>query len=389
MSDALAPALPQPLWPQPIPIIGGTGLPGSGKTRFGLSICPGPKTLCYDLEQSSASYTYIGFDRVDVQKEMQKWCDAQTPRRQGYTAKELWVWWLAHIRSVPANKYDVIMIDPVTDLERGLVDWVDANPSYFGHTSGQYASMSGIKWGDVKDYEKMILADICAKCQTLYFTAHLGAVWGSDKKPTGAMKAKGKESLFQLASLYLWFTREPNAQGIKSGPPAAIVTKGRLEVGEVIDGEVVSYEVLPPRIPTATPKAIRDYFKNPAGKKGLVEAEKVKPETLSADDRLKLEVAKAEAERDAAQARAATVAAAQVMVANLPPEETTDEQKELEAAFAKEIANAVTPEDMGAIPPKIAAARDAGHVLPGQVAHLRNLYGARLTQLKAAAQPAA
>ncbi len=369
MSDTAAP----PLWPQPIPIIGGTGLVGSGKTRFGLSICPGPQTLVYDLEQSSASYTYIGFERVDVQREMQKWCAAQNPPRKGYKAIDLWVWFKNHLDHLPANRYRVIMIDPVTDLESGLVDWVDANPGYFGHTAGQYASMSGIKWGDVKAYEKMALADICAKCETFYFTAHLGAVWGADKKPTGQMKAKGKESLLQLASLYLWFGREPNAQGVKPGAPAAMVMKGRLEVGEVIDGEVISYEVLPPRIPVATPKTIREYFKNPAGKVGLKESEKVKVETLSADDRLKLELAKAEAERDAAQARAATAAAQQTHVINLPVESGPPPEA-LEENYRVAISQAESLDDLKAVLDQITVSVQKQHIGTDELNRLKPLY---------------
>lgn len=284
-----------PLWPQPIPIIGGTGKPGAGKTRFGVSICPGPQTLVYDLEQSSLSYSYIGFERIDVQKEMHKLYP------KGYQPKQLWEWWLNHARALPSDKYRVIMVDPATDLERGLTDWVNENPKFFGHTSGQYSSMSGIMWGDVKDYWKMILADMTARCETFYFTAHVGQDFAGGSKPTGKLKVKGKETLLQLASLYLWFERDADGKtGEKPKVPSAIVMKGRLEIGEVIDGDVVSYEVLPPRLPVATPKAVRDYFKNPIGKVGLKDAERAKEEVLSADERLALEVRKAEAERDAA-----------------------------------------------------------------------------------------
>ncbi len=284
-----------PLWPKPIPIIGGTGAKGSGKSRFGLSICPGPKTLVYDLEQSTVSYDYIGFERVDIQKQM------HSTHPKGYKPTDLWVWWLNHVRSLPVDKYRVIMVDPVTDLERGLADWVVANPSFFGHTPGQYAKMSGIMWGDAKDYLKMVLADITARCETFYFTAHIGAEFVGNTA-TGKMKPKGKETLFELASLYLWFERNPDKNGAL-GVPSAHVRKSRLEVGSVVDGEVVSYAVLPPRIPVATPKAIREYFKFPAGSKSLVEGEKAVEEKMSDDARLELETRKAEALRDIALGR--------------------------------------------------------------------------------------
>lgn len=285
------------LWPQPIPIIGGTGEYQSGKTRFGVSICPGPATLVYDFEQSSASYEYIGFERIDVQKEMH----ALFPK--GYKPVDLWLWFLKHVRDIPAGKYRVIMIDPATDIERGLTDWVAANPAFFGHTFGQYAKMSGIMWGDVKDYLKMILADICARCETFYFTAHVGQEFKGGEA-TDKKKAKGKTTLQELASLYLWFDRTPNAKGERPNAPRAKVIKGRLEVGSVVDGEVVAWSVLPPVLPEATPKAIRGYFANPAGKKRELDAaERFVEEKLSDDDRLKLQAEIAAANRDAAQAQ--------------------------------------------------------------------------------------
>ncbi len=368
-----------PLWSQPIPIIGGTGAVEAGKTRFGLSICPGPQTLVYDLEQSSLSYSYIGFERVDVQKEMHKLYP------NGYKPIQLWEWWLKHVRSVPAGKYRVIMVDPVTDLERGLTDWVDANPSQFGHSSGQYASMSGIKWGDVKDYEKMILADICARCECFYFTAHIGAAWGSDKKPTGQMKVKGKETLMQLASLYLWFDRSPNPKtGEKPREPSALVMKGRLEVGEVIDGNVVSYNVLPPRIPVATPQAIRAYFKNPAGKKGLSESERVREEQMTPDERLRLEVAKAEAERDTAQARAVAAQSQQttVVITHAPPEENHNDPAAWELNFTAAIGQANTAEQLNELPPQIKVARERNFIGDDNLTRLKAIYGERKSHLE-------
>ena len=297
MSDTTTTA-PAPLWPKPIPIIGGTGDKGHGKTRFGLSICPGPQTLVYDLEQSSASYDYIGFERIDVQKEMH----AKHPK--GYKPVQLFTWWLDHIRSIPAGKYRVIMVDPVTDLEAGLADWVEANPQAFGHTAGQYASMSGIKWGDVKNHEKLVLADICARCECFYFTAHIGTEFKGGKA-TDQKKAKGKETLFELASLYLWFERKPDSKGAVPNIPAAKVIKSRLEIGNVVDGEVYSFSVLPPRLEQATPGAIRKYFTSPAGGRPLQAGELAPEERLSEDEKLRLRAQIAADEAIAAQARGA------------------------------------------------------------------------------------
>ncbi len=366
-----------PLWPQSIPIIGGTGDKGHGKTKWGLNICPGNlTTLVYDFEQSSASYEKeyarigVPFKRIDVQAEMH----AAHPR--GYKKVDMFVWWLKHIREVQAGQYRVIMVDPVTDLESGLTDWVNANPAFFGHTANQYSSMSGIMWGDVKDYEKMILADICAKCETFYFTAHLGAEF-ANKSATGKKKPKGKETLFELASLYLWFNRDADAKtGIRPNAPSATVLKGRLETAELVDGEVVSYSVLPPRIPVATPKSIRDYFKKPAGKIGLTDAEKIKEEVMSDDERLRLQTAKAEAERDTAQAHAEEAKAHQVIRPTLVLSAKA-------AEFEKLIRDATSPQFLkDTVGPQIVAAKEANEITTTEADYLRPIFndiGKKLT----------
>ncbi len=377
------PAAPQ-LWPQSIPIIGGTGEKWAGKSKFGLNICPGNlTTLVYDFEQSCASYEDeyrrigVPFKRVDVQEEMHK------THPNGYKKIDMFAWWLKHIRDVKAGEFRVIMVDPVTDLESGLTDWVNANPQFFGHTQKQYEMMSGIMWGDVKDYEKMILADICAKCETFYFTAHLGAEFNG-KAATGKKKAKGKETLFELASLYLWFSRDPDPKGVRPNAPSATVLKGRLETAELVDGEVVSYSVLPPRLPVATPKAIREYFKKPAGKTGLTDAEKVKEETLTDDDRLKLQLAKAEADRDAAQANAAAAQATQIIRPTLV---LSVKAAELEKA----IRAATATEPLLAIGGDVKKAHEAGELSTVEADYLRPIFndcGRKLKQAEAQQQKA-
>lgn len=384
MSNSVSAAVP-PLWPQKIPIIGGTGEKWSGKTMFGLSICPGNMTtLVYDFEQSSTSYEdefrRIGmpFKRVDVQKEMHD----KFPN--GYKPVDLFTWWLADVRTIKPGTYRVIMVDPATDLERGLVDWVAANPKAFGHTEAQYAKMSGVMWGDAKDFEKMLLADITARCECFYFTAHTGAEFKGNTA-TGNRKAKGKETLYELASLFLWFDRSPDASGARPNAPCAAVQKSRLIVTDFKDGELVSYPVLPPRLPVATPKAIRNYFANPAGKIGIRDEEKAPEKQLSADERLRLELAKAEAERDAAQARAAVVAAQQpapVVIKVAPDEENRNSPESWEFNFNAAISQATTPAELNDLPPQIKLARERGYIGDDNVARLRNVYAERVKLLE-------
>lgn len=276
------------LWPKPIPIIGGTGEYESGKTLFGLTIDPGPRTIVYDLEKSSCSYVELGFERIDVLDKMQE----KFPK--GYKPVDLFLWWLAEIRSIPAGKYTVIDVDPITDLERGLTDWVAANPNVFGHTAGQYAKMSGIMWGDVKDYWKSILGDIATRCQTFYYTAHLGREFEGNEA-TKKMKVKGKSTLSELASLFLWFERKPGPNGTKPDAPSAYVRKSRLLYSKMTGGKFEMHKVLPDRLPVATPDEIRGYFSKPAGGRAPVDGEEAKDEALTADEKLIIEMRTAEA----------------------------------------------------------------------------------------------
>lgn len=380
-----------PLWPQPIPIIGGTGAVGSGKTRFGISICPGPQTLVYDLEQSSLPYSHFGFERIDVQREMYK------THPKGYRAIDLWTWWLAHVRALPVNKYRVIMVDPVTDLESGLIDWVEINPKHFGHSDAQYASMSALKWGDVKAYEKMVLADVSARCETFYFTTHITSEWEGKAPVKGKFKPKGKETLDQLASLYLWFEREADPKsGERPKVPSAKVRKGRFEVPKLNPdgslatneyGDPITYEVLPPKLPVATPGRVRWYFDHPIGKSGLTESERVRevPVVLSSDERLKLEVTKAEAERDTAQARAVAAQSQQptVVIAHAPTEENQNSEESWEHNFKAGIDLAETVDQLVDLPNQIGAAQQSGFIGAETVERLRAHYKTRKAALTA------
>lgn len=287
----------KPLWPKAIEVIGGTGEYESGKTTFGLTICPGPDTLYYDFENSGASYEAdLGFVRIDVPGEMLK----KFPQG-GYKPVDVFEWWINHIRSQPPGQYRLIMADPASDIEQGITDWVITHPRHFNRTPAQYIKMQGLMWGDMKAYWKTILADIAARCETFYFTTHMANVWKGDK-PSKERKAKGKETLFEMASLYLKFERKKD----KDAVPSAVVLKSRLSKitinQESEEGEVTSIPLLPPRLPKATPAAVRRYMLNPPDYANLKPEELIGEQALTADEKLLLQAEIASANRDAALA---------------------------------------------------------------------------------------
>lgn len=263
-----------PLWPKPIPVIGLTGDYASGKTLFGLTICPGRETLVYDNEKSSASYSDLGHDRIDVPQSM-------LALKQGtsYTPEETFLWWRGHVRAIPPGRYRVIVLDPASEIEQGLFDFVSRNPQAFGKTPGQYAKSSALIWGDVKDYWKRILTDLASRCETFVFTVHLKAVW-ADNKPTNKKAPKGKSTLEELASLYLWMERKVNDRGEVPPVPAATVRKSRLVHTRLLPSGLVDLQpALPPRLPVATPTAIRQYMLTPP------DYSKLRPEELAPEEK--------------------------------------------------------------------------------------------------------
>jgi hypothetical protein len=282
-----------------IPVLGVTGEYASGKTLLISSIDP-EHTCIIDLEESSATYGGIPFaKRHDLQ-------DMLVGGKGTPKPVDIFIWFRDLVEKIKPGEYTVLAVDPINDLEQGLVDWVAANPKEFGRSAGQYERAGGILWGDVKAYWKRLLMQIAAKVKTFAFATHMGFVW-SGSSPTTRRKAKGKDTLFELASMYLQVERKPDANGKMPDVPTAIVLKSRLAVTHMVEGEVIHKPILPPRLKQATPKAIRDYIANPPDYTKLKAHEKAVPETLSDDEKLllKSEIAANEAESERMKAERA------------------------------------------------------------------------------------
>jgi hypothetical protein len=319
---------PTPLWQQPIEVLGLTGEFASGKTLFGLTIAPGPQTLCYDNEKSSGTYTSLGFERVDVPAELQR------SHPNGYKPVDTFNWWLNHVRAIPAGKFRVIVLDPVSEIESGLVDWVRTHPAEFGRTAAQYANAAGLMWGDVKEHWKAILADLASRCETFAFTSHMANVW-ERSGPTGKRKAKGKETLMELASLYLQLERKKDVRGNQPAKPSAVVLKSRLSSIRVNadTGDVDIVPTLPPRLPEATPAAIRKYMSQPPDYAKLTPDELAPEAVMTEDQKLELRNQTATAERETEQLK----------LARLEREQTLRQKVQTAGTTAKPQAMTPTP----------------------------------------------
>jgi hypothetical protein len=129
-------------------------------------------------------------------------------------------------------------------------------------------------------------------------------VWQGDR-PTGKRKPKGKETLMELASLYLLMERKADDKGRMPTKPAATVLKSRLVHArfDPASGDLDMVPCLPPRLPEATPAAIRKYMENPPDYSKLKKDELVREDKMTSEERELIALQKAEAERDAAVRR--------------------------------------------------------------------------------------
>lgn len=319
-----------PLWPNDVQLdcVGVTGGYSSGKTLFLLSIAEPSRTLIYDLEKSSSNYAKVmpGLTRIDLPDAMMK----KFPK--GYTQKVMFENWLKHVRSIPPGKYDVIAVDPINELEPGLVDYVASRYADYGFKYEEaFRRLEGVFWQHVKDFWKQVKNEIMTKCQTLAFSTHLKREWRGGK-PTSKELPKGKNTLMELASLYLFLNRDfQGKEGVIK--PAAHVLKSRLIA--MVDGE--PQPVLPPRLPEATPKAIRSYISTPPNYDQLRPEELEQEKELTELDRLELEAEIATEHRLAQEAAAEAAAAA---------ERTQDAKDRARNRLRPKNADAVTKEEL-------------------------------------------
>lgn len=303
---------PGRLWPNTpsgaplnIEVFGATGDYKAGKTLLGMQIAPGshpeghafagqPRTLYLDFEKSGGTYGGTGCRRIDVPVKMQELKGSQ------YRPIDVFMWFLDVVTTkLKPGQFDVIIADPITDIESGLTDYVKANCEQFGLTKDQVTKAAGLLWGAVKDYWKQVLLKLSTRCQTFYFTSHLRQAYEGNTPIRGKREPKGKDTLMELSSLYLWLEREPDKEGKVPAVPSAIVLKERLaDTLMTADGQLQIIHLMPPRLPVATVAAIREYVANPPNYDKLKPAERVIEKEMTEAEKLSLQLQISENERE-------------------------------------------------------------------------------------------
>jgi hypothetical protein len=278
----------------PVPVFGCTGARYSGKTILGGSLAPGvfpdghahagkSRTLILDFEGSSETYA-LPADRIDVPARLRQEFGAKA-----YKQVDAFQWFRDLYQSIPVGRFDVIMVDPISDIEAGGVIWAKEHPEEFGYTAGQFAKMEAVAIDAAKKMWKAICLDLATRCQIFYFTTHERLVWEGGRPVKGKTSPKGMDYLFECSSLYLKLSRETDVPGEPRKPPSAEVLKSRLAFTSVgKDGELDICEVLPQRLPVATKAAIMKYVKHPIGRRkaGLTADEIAQDKALSDDEKL-------------------------------------------------------------------------------------------------------
>ena len=229
--------------PLHIPIIGICGAKGSGKTLAAILLDPENTTLA-DIEDSSVTYN------VPLAKRYSLYAEVKTKNPSGIpTPIECWLWFAGLIESGKITTR-IMCVDPISDLQQGLVDWVRSNPEKFGRTETQYAKASGLLWADVKSHLKMTLGRLSRQVECFIFTSHMGTVWSGSSPVVGKMKAKGVDTFYELASLYLHLHRnvdpktgkQPAAPVASIAPPIGKSRLARITFGKDVDSIEGEYQ---------------------------------------------------------------------------------------------------------------------------------------------------
>lgn len=276
-----------------IPVLGLTGPYMSGKSIFGCTIAVGknsagkPRTRVYDIELSCKGYKGLGFDHVDVPARLRAAFGVKE-----YLPLDVFKFWRKDILAIEPGAFDVIFVDPITDIESGMVDYVASEYLKYGFKSQDaFQSTGGIFWKEVRESWKALLADIASRCQTFAFTAHLHKVW-LNGKPTSKETPGGKSTLKELASLYLWLERLPNNEGVvPTKPRCRELLKNRVGYTSFDEAtmEPIIRPYLPPAFDECTPNSIRAYIQKPADYKKLKQSERMVETKVTEMEKLEIE----------------------------------------------------------------------------------------------------
>jgi len=258
-----------------------------------------------DCERSSDTYNIPFKSRIDLFAEM------QSLGKEEYKPIDAFIWFKNHIEAIEPGEFRVIAVDPISDIEAGLADYVQSQYADYGFSSGKsFKSMGGVFWGNVNAFWKAFLGKLSAKCEIFAFSTHLRDEYKGDTR-TGKKQPKGKQVIAELSSLYIWLTQDVDSKTgkPKSPIPKGTVLKSRLAHTKFVDGTASIIPILPPMISRCCPETIRQYVQKPPDFSKLKKGEYASPEVISEDGKLEMqrEIAENNARTAEAQESLATM----------------------------------------------------------------------------------
>ena len=236
-----------PFVTKPFGIVEVTGPFGVGKTLFALTTGAEMSRICVlDCEGSAEQYKSWGFDWYDI-------IGLAAGNGLTVSAEQVYLAAAKIASQIPANRYDVIVVENLSRIEDGLVDYVTRHPAQFGLSRAQVEKGGGLIWGPIKTLEQNFLLGLKARAKMVIVTVHLRQVWAGKRPVPGLYKPKGKDVLRMLSTLSIWLRFSDSLI------PSGLVLKARM--AKIENG--IPKPVLPPKLPKATWEAIRGYMHNP------------------------------------------------------------------------------------------------------------------------------
>lgn len=245
-----------------------SGLPGTGKTTFATGADHPSLIAFFDFDdgkgESFHEDLHFGHYRNMVALGVQ-----ETQRRTGtseirWTGQDMYTVMQREFAALPSGRFTTVILDNIVPIEAAFVWHVEQDPASYGL---KIANVKSGSYGGAYPGAHRAVSGLIALMQAkgirfVIAISHMKDDWGTGGKIPNKYKAKGVEQWQQAAILYL--TMIPS--GVKGQrEPAAIVWKEQLNIRswDEAAGEMVSLAVLPPRLPQATMRRVRQYMRVP------------------------------------------------------------------------------------------------------------------------------
>lgn len=300
------------------------GDPGVGKSTF-ITTIPAVKPLVLDLEGSYTTLRFLSpMTRIDLREKSREYL----AKAKGILEYSFFLAFMDELEKIKPGEYDVIAIDPFSDLYFGSFFYVQNHPEIFGKSAERYRGKEGViaAWADAVTLWKDLVKRLESLCQTVIFTSHVKDIYDkSTQTKTGIRDGRGA-NITNAVSLKLWLFGPNNADpdGNKPGSPKfkgrhwAWIEKSRLTQHAKSEGS--KFPRIAPLLPAkllpevykdgsyqSYPELIYNYMAKPAPDYGDLNVIHGDPtanaETEQAEIQTKLEVLKLEAQQALANAK--------------------------------------------------------------------------------------